>query len=255
MLELYHAEPMANSMKVILCLKEKQLAFTSHYINLLLFEQHKPEFLALNPNGQVPVLVHNGIALDQSTTINEYLEDAFPDIALRPADPMQTAVMRNWNKFIDEYFFAPVSMWGWHYMVRQVASAIPAGQFDKLLERIPLKEQRQKWKTVAAESFSQSDLDEARQKVELSLGKLEDMLEKGPWLMGEMYTLADVNTYSLGSACVRLFPDLVSKDKTPAILAWLERMNAREAVKQALGMPNHSQETIRRYQEGSISFD
>jgi hypothetical protein len=60
MLELYHAEPVANSMKVLLCLKEKGIEFTSHYVDLLRFEQHQPEFVAINPNGQVPVLVHDG---------------------------------------------------------------------------------------------------------------------------------------------------------------------------------------------------
>ena len=143
MLELYHAEPRANSMKVLLCLKEKQLPFTSHYVNLLRFEQHRPEFLAINPNGQVPVLVHDGVAIDQSTTINEYLEDVFPETALRPSDPVATAHMRNWNKFVDEYFFPPVSLWGWHVMVRQVAVSIRPEQFRVLLERIPLKEQRE----------------------------------------------------------------------------------------------------------------
>src|SRR5271169_6749430 len=79
MLDLYHAEPVANSMKSILCLKEKGLQFTGHYVDLLRFEQHSPEFVKLNPNGQVPVLVHDGNVITESTVINEYLEDAFPE--------------------------------------------------------------------------------------------------------------------------------------------------------------------------------
>ena len=74
MLELYHAEPVANSMKVLLCLKEKGIEFTSHYVDLLRFEQHQPEFVAINPNGQVPVLVHDGATITESTVINEYLD-------------------------------------------------------------------------------------------------------------------------------------------------------------------------------------
>jgi glutathione S-transferase len=38
MLELYHAEPVANSMKTLLCLKEKDPKFVSHYVDLLRFE-------------------------------------------------------------------------------------------------------------------------------------------------------------------------------------------------------------------------
>lgn len=254
MLELYHAEPMANSMKAILCLKEKKLTFTSHYVNLLLFEQHEPEFLTINPNGQVPVLVHDGAIIDQSTTVNEYLEDVFPEIPLRPADPVKRAYMRNWNKFIDEHFFKPVSMWGWHVMVRQVAGSIPPVQFERLLARIPLKEQREKWATVAGDSFSTIELDNSRDKVAVSLNKMEALLEEGPWLMGDEYSLADVNTYSLGTACLRLFPDLANQDTTPRILGWIGRMNAREAVQAALAMPNLSEETIRNYKEGKVSF-
>jgi len=56
-LHLYHAEPVANSMKSLLCLKEKGLDFHSHYVDLLRFEQHGADFVKLNPNGQVPVLV------------------------------------------------------------------------------------------------------------------------------------------------------------------------------------------------------
>lgn len=255
MLELYHAEPMANSMKTLLCLQEKRLEFTSHYVNLLLFEQHKPEFLAINPNGQVPVLVHDGSVIDQSTTINEYLEDVFPAIPLRPADPVITAHMRNWNKFVDERFFAPVSMWGWHRMVRHVASSIPKAQFDILLSRIPLPEQRRKWATVAGDSFSDAELEEGRRQVRFALDRMETRLKAATWLAGEQYTLADVNTYSLAAACIRLFPDLANAGTTPAILAWFGRMNARDAVRAALAMPNHTEETLARYRDGLVQFD
>jgi glutathione S-transferase len=104
MLELYHAEPVANSMKPLICLKEKELEFVSHYVNLLKFEQHSPEFVKINPNGQVPVLIHNGAVITESTVINEYLEDVFPGVPLRPEDPVERARMRIWSKFVDEYF-------------------------------------------------------------------------------------------------------------------------------------------------------
>ena len=93
MLELYHAEPVVNSMKCLHCLKEKSLDFVSHYVNLLLFEQHSPEFVKLNPNGQVPVLIHDGAVITESTVINEYLDDVFPQVPLRPASFVERARM------------------------------------------------------------------------------------------------------------------------------------------------------------------
>jgi glutathione S-transferase len=76
MLKLYHAEPVANSLKSLIPLHEKGLAFESVYVDLHKFEQHEPWFVALNPVGQVPVLDHDGILVTHTTVINEYLEDA-----------------------------------------------------------------------------------------------------------------------------------------------------------------------------------
>ena len=74
-LELYHSGLTACSKKTRLCLREKGLDYVSHYIDLSRFEQHTPEYLALNPNGLVPTLVHDGAVIIESTVINEYLED------------------------------------------------------------------------------------------------------------------------------------------------------------------------------------
>ncbi len=100
MLELYHFEPAANSMKPMLALNEKGLDWTSRRLNAdgKRWEQYSDWFLAINPDGQAPTLVHDGRVVIESTVINEYLEDAFPDaIPLRPADPLCRAEMRIWT--------------------------------------------------------------------------------------------------------------------------------------------------------------
>ena len=90
-LKYYHAEPLANSLKSMLPLKEKGLAYESRYVDLHKFEQHSDWFVAINPEGQVPVLDHDGAIVTHTTVINEYLEDVFPDDQpasgpLRPRD-------------------------------------------------------------------------------------------------------------------------------------------------------------------------
>ena len=90
MLELYHAEPVANSMKVLLCLKEKQIEFVSHYVDLLRFEQHKPEFLAINPNGHIPALVDGDVTMWESMAINLYLAKKY-DKGLLPKKKKSSA--------------------------------------------------------------------------------------------------------------------------------------------------------------------
>jgi glutathione S-transferase len=100
MLKYYHAEPLANSLKSMIPLFEKALPFESIYVDLHKFEQHSAWFIAINPEGQVPVLDHDGVIITHTTVINEYLEDVFPDVPLRPRDPEGAARMRYWNKFV-----------------------------------------------------------------------------------------------------------------------------------------------------------
>src|SRR3984893_3348762 len=247
MLELYHAEPVANSMKVLLCLKDKGIEFTSHYVDLLRFEQHQPEFVAINPNGQVPVLVHDGATITESTVINEYLDEVFPQVPLRPGDPLERARMRIWSKFVDEYFCPALSMIGWHNMVRRVARSLKKDELDEVLARIPLKEQRDKWATIAGESFSEAQLADSKRKLSVSIGRIEQILEKSQWLAGGCYSLADVNSYSMVAGVPRMFPEIMNPKTAPLACAWLDTMNARPAVKAALAMPNKVPEVLRTF--------
>jgi glutathione S-transferase len=247
MLELYHAEPVANSMKTLLCLKEKGLEFVSHYVDLLRFEQHQPAFVAINPNGQVPVLVHDGAIVTESTVINEYLEDVFPQVRLRPLNPVHVARMRIWSKFVDEYFCPALSMIGWHLMVRKVAQSLSKGELDEVLARIPLKEQRDKWATVAGESFTPAQLEESRRKIGVSIERLEKLLQQSDWIAGPEYSLADVNSYSMVASVPRLFPECMNDELAPRSVDWLRRMNARPAVQSALTMPNKVPEVLRTF--------
>ncbi|HKD20398.1 MAG TPA: glutathione S-transferase family protein [Rhizomicrobium sp.] len=247
MLELYHAEPVANSMKPLICLKEKGLEFKSHYVDLLRFEQHTPEFVRINPNGQVPVLIHDGAVVTESTVINEYLDDVFPEVSLRPKDPAARARMRVWSKYIDEYFCPALSMIGWHVMVRRIAQAIDKGEFEKLLERIPLKEQRDKWATVAGESFTADQLADSRRRCGTAVARMEGILAGSKWLAGDEYSLADVNSYSMVAGMPRLMPEHMNEKDTPRAIDWLARMDARPAIKAALAMPNKVPETLRAF--------
>lgn len=238
-LKYYHAEPLANSLKSMVPLKEKGLAYESIYVDLHKFEQHSDWFVAINPEGQVPVLDHDGTIITHTTVINEYLEDAFPDAQpadgpLRPRNPVGAARMRYWNKFVDEHVMNHVSMHGWHRMIRIVTRNIEQGTFDQLMERIPLPDQRKKWMT-ARSGFSDADLANATDKIVYALNKIEDQLGQTAWLAGDAYTLADINFYShCGAMVERMFPELEVAANYPRICAWRDKVSERPAVAEAL---------------------
>ena len=85
-LTLYHWEPNANSGKPMLALVEKGVPFASHYIDMLRFDQHQPDYLAVNPQGTIPAMVHGARVLTASTAIMEYVNEAFDGPALMPGD-------------------------------------------------------------------------------------------------------------------------------------------------------------------------
>jgi glutathione S-transferase len=236
MLDLYHYEPSANSMKVLLCFKEKALDFTSHYVDLHNFEQHAPAYVAINPNGQVPALVHDGAVITESTVINEYVDEVFPDIALRPETALGRARMRVWTKFVDEYFNPSVSLIGWNYIIKGIVAELTEEEFEEKLKKIPLEEQRVKWRLAARQAFPQEELDEARRKIGHSVQRMERQLAQTPWLAGDSYSLADVACYTLTAAVPRFFPEFLSETVAPYTYRWLATMNERPAVKAALAM-------------------
>jgi glutathione S-transferase len=248
MLKLYHAEPAANSLKTLINVKEKGLEFESIYVDLHKFEQHEPWFVAINPEGQVPVLDHDGHIITHTTVIGEYLEDAFPKApALRPPDPLGKARMRYWNKFCDEHVMNSVSMHGWHRLVSVIARSIDGGEFEKLMARIPLHEQREKWRT-ARSGFSEADLANATRKIEVAVDKVEQQLRTTPWLAGDTYSLADINFFAIGGMALdRLFPHLNVGTRAPQLANWVMRMYERPAVKAAFAMPNRTNPAFRTF--------
>jgi glutathione S-transferase len=88
------------------CLREKSLRYESRYVELWRYENLSPDYLALNPNGVVPTLVHDGTPIINSFCINAYIEDTFPEPALRPADLAERARMRYWAWTADEIHLA-----------------------------------------------------------------------------------------------------------------------------------------------------
>lgn len=232
-LELYHGGPGANSLKVLLVMAEKKLDYVDHRLNLVKFEQHDPAFVKINARGQVPVLIHDGRTITESTVICEYLDTVFPQVPLRPKDEYWRAQMRIWTKFVDEYFCWCVSTLGWEAMGKRFVRDMPEDEFEDYVARVPLHEQKVKWRN-ARKGFGETVLEEERRKVRFSVDKLEHDLSERKWLAGDEYSLADICTYPMALGVPFLMLEAMSDATTPRSMAWLRAVGSRAATKQVM---------------------
>jgi glutathione S-transferase len=93
----FHGSPCARRVRIVLL--EKGLTWETRLVDLTRMEQKRPEYLALNPNGVVPTLVHGDRVIYESNVITEYLDAIFPEPRLYPADPWECARAGMWQAF------------------------------------------------------------------------------------------------------------------------------------------------------------
>lgn len=248
MLELYHAGVTTCSLKARLCLKEKRLQYVSHFVSLQRFEQHASEYLALNPNGVVPTLVHNGVPIYESTVINEYIDEAFPEIPLRPTNPQERARMRIWFRLADEAF-TPNQILNYsgrikHRADSQIIKPLSDDALDAELSRTPLPERRALLEKINRGSgISEQEVDLARQKAVTIVDRAEKDLQRYAYLAGESYTLADVNMIPfIDRYKNRVIGEYVTPERTPKLCDWYRRVMARPAVMAAFAPSNETRD-------------
>jgi glutathione S-transferase len=92
--EALRSSHISNCQRTRIVLYEKTLPYETIPVDLAKKEQKKPEFLKMNPNGKVPVLVDGDTILYESCIINEYLEEKYPNPPLLPKDRAQRAKIR-----------------------------------------------------------------------------------------------------------------------------------------------------------------
>lgn len=234
---LYHWEPNANSGKPMLALMEKGVAFDSHYIDMLNFDQHRPEYLAINPQGTIPAMTHRGPwgdrVLVESTAIMEYVNAQFAGPDLMPADARDRWRIRWWMKFMDQWLAPSFSMFGWKFFVGP--NALKAHGQDKIetqIARIPLPERQTAWRKAVFGLFSEAEMAESGRRIGVGIQMLEAELGKREWLASDQYSLADVNGFNLAYAMPLSQPHLANDDLTPNIMRWLRAIYRRPATRE-----------------------
>ncbi|HTX24005.1 MAG TPA: glutathione S-transferase family protein [Steroidobacteraceae bacterium] len=233
MLDLYHWEPHGASARVLIALEEKGLPFTGHYVDVLAFEHHRPQFLKLDANGRVPILVHDEVPYTDATAVCEYLEEAFEDAALMPQEPAGRWQVRAWQKYVDDAFAASVSELAWDAYGARALAALPPDALRAAIERIPAREQREAWSAAVA-GLGAEPLARARDRVTAAIRKIEAALGEAAWLAGPRYSLADIAVFSYFKYLPALCPALLSEAAAPRALSWMRAVEARPGVRAAL---------------------
>ena len=191
-LTLFHS-PNTRSSGALILLEELGADYALHVLDMKAGEQRQAAYLAINPMGKVPAVMHNGALVTEQVAVFLYLADLYPEAGLAPAigDPLRGPYLR-WLAFY--------------------GSCFEPALVDRAMQREP----------AAASTSPYGDYD-------TMLGTLTRQLAPGPYLLGEKFTAADVlwGTALTWTTMFKLVPEL------PVLKTYMERVNARPAVARA----------------------
>ena len=108
MIKLYTFHLSPNGRKVHMALEEAKAAYEITAVDLMKGEQKNPEYLKLNPNGKVPTIVDEGLAMWESIAILLYVAEKFPAANLLPSAREERARAFQWLVWQPTTFSAPV---------------------------------------------------------------------------------------------------------------------------------------------------
>jgi glutathione S-transferase len=234
MLELYHWEPVAHCARVLICLHEVGAEYRSHYVDALKFEQFSADFLKLNPLGQLPVLKSGGGAMSESALLDEYLAESHPDSNLAPADPVDRYNVQVWSKFVDYHLASSLGTLGCRKYLVPVLKEYDQAELKKKIASIPVPERKAGWERATAGDYDDELVANAERKVELVVDRMEAALAASDWLVGEKYSIADINAFAMISGLSAAAPHIVNERDAPHVMDWSARISERPAVRAVL---------------------
>ena len=227
-LTLYNAPQSTCSQRVRYTLHSKGLTFAERRLDLFGGDQLKPEYLALNPNGVVPTLLHGDSVVIDSAVIMEFLEEIHPAPALSPHDPVERAAMRSMMRFIDEVPTPAVRVPSYNLAFLPHYQAMTDEEFLAVCEAKPLR--REFLMKMGRTGFPQAEMDEALARLGRGVRRMAEWLRasRGPWLLGARQTLADI---AVMPVIVRLDDIGLSKlwDEHSNIAQWYEIVRDTQA--------------------------
>jgi glutathione S-transferase len=232
-MRLYHSTHSTCSQKVRLCLAEKGLAWEGVHLNLRQFDQVRPDFLAVNPAGLVPVLEDQGVVYHESRIINEYLEDAYPQVPLMPQAARERARIRRLTRHIDMVVSEAIKLPSFAKNIQPTLQTEDRQTVFNHIAQIPDPQIQARWRLAATGGIRTSDYQEAILTLQEWLDDLESNLSHHPWLSGQNVGLADVDAAPFVQRLLRI--DMHHDvDARPHVRNWFARYSLRPSFLAAM---------------------
>jgi glutathione S-transferase len=236
MLELYHNNISVCAQKVRIVLAEKSLPWTNHHLSLAKGDQLTEEFKKMNPRAVVPVLVHDGNIIVESSVICSYLDEAFSDPPLMPKNPVERATMRLWCKLPDDIL---------HMACATVSFAISFGQqlkrqagagLEERLMKMPDPARRERQRALIEKGIETPFFRDHIKVFDKTFTEMEAQLGKTKWLASDTFSLADIEITPYVERIDRLGLAGMWNDR-PRLDNWFKRIKERPSFKAILDYP------------------
>ena len=234
---LYHHGSSVCAAKVRFAMAEKGMEWDGVYIDILAGEQFTPEYRKINPKAVVPTLVHGDLVIPDSTVIIEYLDQIAPETSVHPKDPWQRAQVRYWTKAVDEDLHPACGKVTFLCSHRHtVLKKLGKEGAEKFLASTPEFSVTSDWKSqkdaIVRYGFDAPGAPEGVKLYDNYLHKMEKALEGNDWLVGNIFTIADISlTPYVNRLAMMSMRGMWQDERLPDVERWFNAIEAREHVK------------------------
>lgn len=191
-IRLFHS-PRTRSSGTVALLEELHAPYTIRALNMKSGEQRESAYLAINPMGKVPAILHGDTLITEQVAIGIYLADLFQEAGITPA--------------IGDVLRGPYLRWYVFY-----AACFEPAVIDKALKREPGPAAMSPYGDFAS-----------------TLRVLVSQLEHGPWLLGDRFTAPDV----LWGTALTWMTGFGLVEASAPVKSYVDRWNSRPSVKKA----------------------
>ena len=200
MLKLYFS-PGSCARASHIILEETGAPYQAEKISFADNQQRSPEFLKINPKGRVPALVTPHGILTESPAILAYVAQIHPEAKLAPTDPFEFAQAQSFNSYICSTVHVAHA-----HTFRGARWADDPAAIEAMKAKVP-------------------------EFVGAAFALIEEGMLKGPWVLGDQYSICDAYLFTVSSW---LEGDGVDLAKLPKVMAHRQRVADRPATKSVL---------------------